>query len=248
LISKWKSSVENRFYFRYQQEGLSTMSFQIELARTRVEKYIDLMETRPDLFLMDNILRDADEMMAFAIDNEREVGLVYASPWHYLLVDVVLDIYDKPAYTYERYVNVAEQAGCVIVPVLPDERICLLEHYRHTIGMTVLELPRGFAEKGENEWQAAIRELTEEMGVKALSSKILGKVIPDSGVNGTPITIIISKIEDVSANIGHEGICGVLAVSPMELDQMVVEDKIVDGFTLSALAMLKAANSNVWLD
>src|SRR5207245_4371225 len=51
--------------------------------------------------------------------------------------------------------------GVVVIPV-QDDRILLLNIYRHPVGQRLLEVPRGFLEEGEEPSQAALRELTEE--------------------------------------------------------------------------------------
>lgn len=73
--------------------------------------------------------------------------------------------------------------GVIVVPVL-DEAILLLERYRHAVGRTALELPRGFVDEGEDPASAAVRELAEETGLECSGPGLrpLGTVCPDTGV------------------------------------------------------------------
>ena len=219
------------------------MSLTNKLAESRINAYFDLMETRPELFPMkSDISTDKDSIMDYAIKNDKAVGVVYESPWHYLIVDVIVDSNGSPHHTYERYVSRTEQAGGVIVPILEDGRICLLEHYRYTLGRSILELPRGFAEEGESGWEAAVRELAEELGAVPVEITVLGQIIPDSGVNGNEVTIVKAKIEsyELGQHDADEHIDGVRLVTLDELDEMIASDKIIDGFTLAARGMLAA--------
>lgn len=55
----------------------------------------------------------------------------------------------------------------VIVPVLPDKRICLIQNFRVAIGQWMLELPAGTREPNEPPIETAARELIEETGFTA---------------------------------------------------------------------------------
>jgi ADP-ribose pyrophosphatase len=64
--------------------------------------------------------------------------------------------------------EIIEHPGAVtILPLLDDGRICLLRNYRLAVGRTLIELPAGTLEPGEEPAQAAERELAEETGYRA---------------------------------------------------------------------------------
>lgn len=54
----------------------------------------------------------------------------------------------------------------VILPLLADGRVCLIRNYRMTVGETLLELPAGTLNAGEDPAQTARRELVEETGFR----------------------------------------------------------------------------------
>lgn len=209
--------------------------------RQSVTSYIDLLERYPELFPMrERIVTDPEKLVQFALDNGKVVGLAYSSPWHYLLVDVVADADGGCSYAYERYVAVSRNCGGVAIPILPDGRICLLKNYRHTLGQIVLELPRGYSLAEEPGQNAAIRELSEELGATALSAETIGTMIADSGVNGDIVTIVKIEIGATDVRTGHEGITGFRTATLGEIDEMISSGEVRDGFTLGAIAMLKA--------
>ena len=216
------------------------MSFLISSRENMICKYLSLMETRSDLFPMkDRIVTDEKTLLSFSNDNDKDIGVVYESPWHYLIVDVVADENGNPKFAYERYLSCSTQPGGVAVPIMPDGRICLLENYRHMLGRTVLELPRGMGADGESGAQAAVRELFEELGAEAKTINVLGKVVADSGINGDMVSIVRIDVEHTDVRIGHEGIQGCVFMTMDEIDEAISTGKINDGFTLSAIAMLK---------
>ena len=80
------------------------------------------------------------------------------------VVRVVQETPDGTPHTRE----IVRHPGAVaILPVLDDGRIVLIENYRVSSRQTLVELPAGTLEPGEDPQQAAVRELAEETGYRA---------------------------------------------------------------------------------
>jgi len=64
--------------------------------------------------------------------------------------------------------EVVRHPGAVVVlPLVDDHRICLVRNFRPAVGQTLLELPAGTLEPGEDPLETARRELAEETGYRA---------------------------------------------------------------------------------
>ncbi len=64
--------------------------------------------------------------------------------------------------------EIVEHPGSVaILPILDDGRVCLIHNYRIAVDKTMIEVPAGTLEPGEDPTAAAGRELTEETGYRA---------------------------------------------------------------------------------
>ena len=64
--------------------------------------------------------------------------------------------------------DIVRHPGAVtIVPQLDDGRLCLIRNYRVSVGRTLIELPAGTLEPGEDPAVTARRELLEETGYHA---------------------------------------------------------------------------------
>lgn len=62
---------------------------------------------------------------------------------------------------------VRHPGAVVILPLLDDGRICFERNFRVAVGQTLIELPAGTLEPGEDPAETARRELAEETGYRA---------------------------------------------------------------------------------
>ncbi len=63
--------------------------------------------------------------------------------------------------------TVQHPGAVVILPILDDARVCLIRNYRVAVAQTLIELPAGTLEPGEDPAVTARRELEEETGYRA---------------------------------------------------------------------------------
>jgi ADP-ribose pyrophosphatase len=204
-------------------------------------RYLELREERPALFVdngLIHIVMDETVVEEFQTKNHRKIGVVYESPYHILLVDLV---YQKEGeyFAYERLVPKVERGAVVMIPRHKD-RIILLNQYRHAIRDYQYAFPRGFGEPGLTAEENCRKELVEEIGAKLVCSDFLGQVCPDSGVQGNMVSVFECEISDYDDNLNSEGIKEILAVSIEQLVNMLKEGKITDSFTLAALSLYNA--------
>jgi len=92
-----------------------------------------------------------------------------------------------------------------------DERICVVSQYRHGVGRTMMELPGGVVDRGEDIWQAAKRELLEETGVNATQWRSCGNYSVNPATHTNSIHVFACRVESIgsarpeaSEDIRHE--------------------------------------------
>jgi len=62
--------------------------------------------------------------------------------------------------------------GISVLPV-SERGVVLLKIFRHAVGKVQLEVPRGFVDRGEDPRAAALRELSEEAGMRCEPDKLI---------------------------------------------------------------------------
>ncbi|HET6882841.1 MAG TPA: NUDIX hydrolase [Pirellulales bacterium] len=88
---------------------------------------------------------------------------------------------DDAGQIHER--EVARHPGAVtILPLVDDEHVCLIRNYRVAVDQTLIELPAGTLEPGEDPAVTALRELEEETGYRAQQVEKLCEFFMSPGV------------------------------------------------------------------
>ena len=76
---------------------------------------------------------------------------------------------------------VHHHGGACILPYYEDGTICMVRQFRYAMQQELWELPAGKLDAGEDPFEAATRELTEECGVCADEYISLGEIYPTVG-------------------------------------------------------------------
>jgi len=218
----------------------------------RMKAYRALIDQRPDWFRTAaddgiKLVLDADEMeLAKAALAEKypqygpdatALGMIFDSPYYVVVRDAVR----QPNGNYGGYIRVFNAPdrpeGVVILPTMGDD-VVLTREFRHPVRGWRWQCPRGFGDPGETGEQAAGRELEEELGCKSISIEHLGDVEPDSGSLAARPRLYRAEIEKFeAAGLGDEAIAEAKKFSPSALKTLIAEGNLVDGPTLSALAL-----------
>jgi ADP-ribose pyrophosphatase len=88
---------------------------------------------------------------------------------------------------------VVHPGSVVILPLLDDGRIALIRNRRFTVERTLLELPAGTREPGEEPSLCAARELEEETGYAARSLEQLLAFYPSPGSSDERMVVFVAR-------------------------------------------------------
>ncbi len=150
------------------------------------------------------------------------------------------DKFEIPNRTKGEYHYVHTEGSTLIIPVLPSKKILLVNQYRYLIDEEALEFPCGVLEKGLKPHENALKELREETGFTAGNIIRVGEFIPYSGVSDEISYVFIAENlseEPLEADETEE--FELVELSPKEIDEMILSNKIKDGMTLAAWALAK---------
>jgi len=131
---------------------------------------------------------------------------------------------------------VRHPGAVVILPLLADDRVCLIENYRVSLGRRLIELPAGTLEPGEEPRATAHRELAEETGYRAGRLERLGVFYMSPGILDERMVFYLAtdlQTGEVSLDVGEE--IRLLPTPWAEALAMVRDGRIEDGKTVAGL-------------
>jgi ADP-ribose pyrophosphatase len=223
----------------------------------KINTYEVIKESLPEFFDNSNalikIIENGDEISQWqkqrravlqecgAPEGWAEIGLILDDPSLLVLRDLV----EFPGGHRNGYIRIYNRAylegGAAGVVVLPekDGKILLFQHYRHATRMRHWEIPRGFGKSGVDAKTHAITEVKEEINGDVAEIFELGVVYNNTGLEGNPINLFLARMASVGEMEIQEGIENPIWVLVSELERMIADGEITDGFTIAAYTKAK---------
>lgn len=131
---------------------------------------------------------------------------------------------------------IAHPGAVVIVPVLPDGRICLIRNYRVAVDREMIELPAGTLEPGEPPLETAHRELIEETGYRSQSIQPMMDLLMSPGILYEHMYVFVAtdlELGEPDREVGEEILN--LLVDKKQVIELIQSNAISDSKSVSAL-------------
>ncbi len=127
--------------------------------------------------------------------------------------------------------------GIVVVPFVED-KVGLVRVFRHAVGQSGWEVPRGFVDEGETPAEAALRELEEEAGLSCGIENLvdIGCVAPDPGILDARIQCFAVNNCSLSGKVSENefGHYDFRLFTLQETKQLIQNGEIQDSVSLAA--------------
>ena len=133
--------------------------------------------------------------------------------------------------------EIVHHSGGVVIAALKDQNTILaVKQFRYPLKETIIELPAGKLEKGENPDFAAQRELEEETGYKASNWKSLGFIYTSPGYSDEKLYLYLAAdLEFVGEHPDDGEVLKALEYPLDEFIQKVKFGEISDAKTVCAI-------------
>lgn len=138
--------------------------------------------------------------------------------------------------------EIVEHPGAVAVIAITDEgKLVLVEQFRKPLERTLVEIPAGLIEEGEDPQETAKRELGEETGYTCRSIKYVTSFYTSPGFCDEVIHLYFAEglKKDSRLQLDEDEFVDVLEVTYDEALQLMKEKKIDDSKTVYALQYWK---------
>lgn len=218
--------------------------------------YQDLIEKYPHLFKNQDaplkIITDPDIITRWQEEfaqmsplksrfkDEGKIGVLFEDS-HYIFLRDLICFPDGTLKGIMRIINRGELSigsGVVVLPVL-DHHIILIEHFRSGTRQWHLELPRGFGEHGISPEMQARAEIEEEIGGKITELTQIGYLYNNTGLEGNKVHLFFARLSKIDLPNQNEGIRKIVFRTKEELEALIHDGGITDGFTLSTYAVAR---------
>lgn len=216
-------------------------------------KYQYLVENHPELFVNPEgaplpIITDPNVIAAWQAKYKDEltkesqpleladIGILMSDRYVTFVRDLV-KFPDRDIHGYDRLINTASLYGGQGVAVLPyfEGRVLLLYLFRHPTRQWHFEIPRGWGETNTPATENARKEVLEEVEGEIKDEPVdLGEIYVNTGFEANATRLFFAQLQEVGKPNENEGIKSIKWVSVRELEDMIREGEITDGFTISA--------------
>lgn len=135
--------------------------------------------------------------------------------------------------------EIIKHPGAVaIIPITAEGKLVLVEQYRKALERSIIEIPAGKIDPGEEPANTARRELEEETGYGTRDLKYLQSFATSPGFADEIIHVYVAKdlyVLDEKAPLDEDEFINLLEVTLEEAQEMVKDQRIYDAKTAFAV-------------
>ena len=160
--------------------------------------------------------------------------------YHGRIIDVQVDTVSLPNGNTSTWEVVRHPGGVGILALDDEDCAVLVEQYRYVFGRTLLEIPAGKLEPGEDPVAGALRELKEETGAVPDTFLPMGVTLPSPGCLSERLYLFLAKgLHMESQQLDEDEFLNVERIPFNEMVHRVMDGEIEDSKTIAAVLKAK---------
>ncbi len=139
--------------------------------------------------------------------------------------------------------EIIKHPGAVaIIAITDDNKVVMVEQYRKALERTIVEIPAGKLEKGEEPAFCARRELEEETGYECQSLELLTSFYTSPGFADEIVHVFLATgltKKENAASLDEDEFVNLEELTLAEAQEYVIKQKIYDAKTIYAVQYLQ---------
>ncbi len=184
-----------------------------------------------------NVYRTGAEKM----EHLKETTLSSKEIYKGRIIDLYLEEVKLPNGNTSTREIVRHPGAVAVIAITPENKLLMVEQFRKALGRTIVEIPAGKLEKGEEPITTAKRELEEETGYTCVDLKPLISFYTSPGFADELVHLFIAEnLEKLTeaAELDEDEFVEVLEVTLEEAQEMIQNNRIFDAKTAYAVQYL----------
>ena len=160
------------------------------------------------------------------------------------IIQVQVDEVELPNGKTSTRELVKHPGAVAVIAVTDENKIVMVEQYRKPLEKTIVEIPAGKLEKGEEPALCAIRELEEETGYECESMELVHSFYTSPGFADEIIHVFVAKglsKKENAASLDEDEFVNLMEVTLEEAQTLIQDQRIFDAKTIYAVQYLQIA-------
>nr|WP_325186184.1 NUDIX hydrolase [uncultured Oscillibacter sp.] len=157
-----------------------------------------------------------------------------------ILMDVHVDTVELPNGNTSLREVADHTDGVAVLPLDERNNVLVVTQYRYVFGRTLLEIPAGKLDEGEDPATGALRELQEETGAVPDVFLPLGRLLPSPGCFGETLHLFLARgLRMEAQHLDPDEFLNVERIPFPEMVHRCVTGEIEDAKTVAAVLRTK---------
>ncbi|MBP6965041.1 MAG: NUDIX hydrolase [Armatimonadetes bacterium] len=154
------------------------------------------------------------------------------------IVNLRVDTVELPNGRVSKREVVEHKGAVAVVPMLDHETLILVRQYRQPVGGTILEIPAGTLERGEDPFDCARRELVEEIGYfpEKLTEMFHSYLSPGYS-NELLHTFLAEDLREEEVNRDSDEFLEIVRIRLSDAEEMIRSGEIVDAKSICGILL-----------